>query len=56
MRYSAVCEKFNGGEQFIKERIEELCGDGKLTVSGEGNLFVYERLRQLLKLKLVVFC
>ena len=24
--------------------------------SGRGNLFVYERLQQLLKLKLVVFC
>ena len=26
-----VCEKYNGGEQHIKERTEELCSDGKLS-------------------------
>ena len=49
-----VCEKFNGAEDFIKERIEELCSNGKLSLD-RGNLFVYQRLRQLLKLKIVVF-
>ena len=41
-----VCEKFDGAEEFIKEKIEETCSNRKLSV---------ERLRQLLKLKLVVF-
>ena len=26
-----VCEKFNGAEIFIKERIEKLCCEGKLS-------------------------
>ena len=43
-----LCEKFDGAEFYIKERIEELCSEKKL--SAEGNsfvLFVYERLWQL---------
>ena len=27
-----VCEKFNGAEQCIKERIEELCSKSKLSI------------------------
>ena len=50
-----VCEKFNGAEAFVRERIEELCSEKKI-ISERGNLFVCERLRKLLKLKLVVFC
>ena len=36
-----VCKKFNGAEQYIKERIEELC-NGKKIISRRGNLFVYQ--------------
>ena len=27
-----VCEKFNGAEQYIKEKVEELCNESKLPV------------------------
>ena len=27
-----VCEKFNGAEQYNKDRIEELCSESKLSV------------------------
>ena len=27
-----VCEKFDGAEKFIKEKIEEICSNGKLSV------------------------
>ena len=27
-----LCEKFNGAEAYIKERIEELCSENKLSV------------------------
>ena len=27
-----VCEKFNGAEVYIRERIKELCSEGKLSV------------------------
>ena len=30
-----VCEKFNGAEQYIKERIEELCSESKLSIDEE---------------------
>ena len=36
-----VCEKFNGAEEYIKKRIEELCNKKKI-ISRRGNLFVYE--------------
>ena len=39
--FQEVREKFDGVEDFIKEKIEEICNN--------------ERLRQLLKLELVVF-
>ena len=32
-----VCEKFNGVEAFVKERIEELCNEKKI-ISRRGNL------------------
>ena len=34
-----VCEKFNGAEQYIKERIEELCSESKLLVDEVTYLF-----------------
>ena len=36
-----ICEKFNGAEEYIKKRIEELCNEKK-NISRRGNLFVYE--------------
>ena len=27
-----VCKKFDGAEEFIKEKIEEVCNNGKLSV------------------------
>ena len=36
-----VCEKFSGAEEYIKERIEELCNE-KAIISRRGKLFVYE--------------
>ena len=35
-----VWEKFNGAEDFIKERIEELCSNGKLSVEEVTYLFM----------------
>ena len=35
-----VWEKFNGAEDFIKERIEELCNNGKLSVEEVTYLFM----------------
>ena len=34
-----VCEKFNGVEQYIKERIEVLCSKSKLSVEAVTYLF-----------------
>ena len=34
-----VCEKFNGAEQYIKERIEEFCSESKLLVDEVTYLF-----------------
>ena len=34
-----VCEKFSGAEQYIKERIEELCSESKLLVDEVTYLF-----------------
>ena len=48
-----VCEKFDGTKELIKDKIEDTCSNE--IISGSGNLFVYERLRQILKIKLVVF-
>ena len=36
-----VCKKFNGTEQYVKERIEELYSEKKI-ISRRSNLFVYE--------------
>ena len=47
-------EKFNGAEEFIKNKIEEICSNEKLLLE-EVTFFVYERLRELLKLKLDMF-
>ena len=33
-----ICEKFNGTEQYIKERIEEVCNETKI-IRRRGNLF-----------------
>ena len=34
-----VCEKFNGAEQYIKERIEVLCSESKLSAEEVTYLF-----------------
>ena len=34
-----VCEKFNGTEQYIKERIEVLCSESKLSAEEVTNFF-----------------
>ena len=36
-----VCEKFNGVEEYIKKRIEELCNAKKI-ISKRAMLFVYK--------------
>ena len=35
-----LCEKFNGAEDYIKERIEELCSENKLSVEEVTYLFM----------------
>ena len=35
-----VCEKFDDTEQFIKEKIEEICSNGKLSVEEVTYLFM----------------
>ena len=35
-----VCEKFNGAEHYIKERIEELCSEGILLAQEVTYLFM----------------
>ena len=35
-----LCEKFNGAEVYIKERIEELCSENKLSVEEVTYLFM----------------
>ena len=35
-----VCEKFYGAEQYIKEKIEELCSESKLPVDEVTYLFM----------------
>ena len=35
-----VCEKFDGAEEFIKEKIEEICNNGKLSVEEVTYLFM----------------
>ena len=34
-----VCEKFRGAEQYIKERIEVLCSESKLSAEEVTNFF-----------------
>ena len=34
-----VCEKFNGAEQYIKERNDELCSESKLSIDQVSYLF-----------------
>ena len=34
-----VCEKFNGAEEYIKKRIEELCNEKKLSAEEVTYLF-----------------
>ena len=43
-----VCETFNRAEQYIKERIEELCSESKLSIDEVTYLFT-TILRLLLK-------
>ena len=42
-------------KQYYNKFVKILTGLN-IMFSGRGKIFVYERLRQLLKLKLVVFC
>ena len=35
-----VCEKFDGAEEFIKEKIKEICTNGKLSVEEVTYFFV----------------
>ena len=35
-----VCEKFDGAEQFIKEKIEEICSNRKLSAEEVTYLFM----------------
>ena len=37
--FQQFCEKFNGTEQYIKERIEVLCSENKLSAEEVTNLF-----------------
>ena len=39
-----VCENFDGAEEFIDQKIEEICFQEKLSVE-EVTCFVYQRLR-----------
>ena len=43
-----VCEKFNGVEQYIQERIKELYSESQLSVD-EIKLFVHEWLQRFFK-------
>ena len=38
--FQEVCEKFNRDEDFIKDRIEELCSNGKLSLEEVIYLFM----------------
>ena len=38
--FQKVCERFNGAEQYIKKRIEELCSEGKLSEEEVTYLFM----------------
>ena len=44
-----VCEKFNGAEQYIKERIDELCSESKLSID-QVSYFFNESLQQFSRL------
>ena len=35
-----ICEKLDGAEKFIKEKIEEICSNGKLSVEEVTHLFM----------------
>ena len=48
-----VCEKLMVLKSLLKIKLKRFLQWWKI-ISGRGNLFVYERLRQLLKLKVVV--
>ena len=44
-----IWEKFDGAEEFIRDRIQEICCNKNLSAE-EITYFAYERLQQLLKL------
>ena len=44
-----IWEKFDGAEEFIRDRIQEICCNKKLSAE-EVTYFAYKRLQQLLKL------
>ena len=46
-------QSFAGAEDFIRDKIDEICSNEKLSVE-EVTYFVYKRLRQLLKLNFAI--
>ena len=46
-------QSFPGAEDFIRDKIDEICSNEKLSVE-EVTYFVYKRLRQLLKLNFAI--
>ena len=46
-------QSFVGAEDFIRDKIDEICCNEKLSVE-EVTYFVYKRLRQLLKLNFAI--
>ena len=40
MNNTKVCEKFNDAEAFVRERVEELCSEKKLSVEEVTYLFM----------------
>ena len=35
-----VCKKFDGAEEFIKDKIEEICSNGKLSMVKVSYMFI----------------
>ena len=35
-----VCKKFDGAEEFIKDKIEEICSNGKLSMEKVSYMFI----------------
>ena len=35
-----ICKKFDGAEEFIKDKIEEICSNGKLSMEKVSYMFI----------------